>query len=250
MTLDLTFFALGIPAALVAGISKGGFGSGAAFLGGMLLLLILPPATALGIMLPLLILVDLASLKPYWGKWDANDAKRLILAGIPGIIAGAALWSVANTNFLRALIGSVAIAFVVWQIALSRGWVRLGKAGLPAVSAWPLGAAAGFTSFIAHAGGPWTAVYLLSRRPEKTVYQATTVIVFGVQNIVKLGPYIWLGLVTAEALWAALWLAPFALLGTWIGVRLHAAIPQRAFFLVTYALLLLTGVKLISDALA
>ena len=39
------------------------------------------------------------------------------------------------------------------------------------------GLVAGFTSFVSHAGGPPAAVYLLSRKLDKTAFQATTVIV-------------------------------------------------------------------------
>jgi uncharacterized membrane protein YfcA len=44
-------------------------------------------------------------------------------------------------------------------------------------------------------------------------------------------------------------LAPFALLGAWIGVRAHRIMPERAFFAVTYVLLTITGIKLIWDGL-
>ena len=59
MELDTTFFALAVPAVLFAGISKGGFGSGAAFAATPILALILEPAQAVGLMLPLLMLMDI-----------------------------------------------------------------------------------------------------------------------------------------------------------------------------------------------
>ena len=57
MELDFTFFAIAIPAVLFAGISKGGFGSAAAFAAAPLLALILEPAEAVAIMLPLLVVM-------------------------------------------------------------------------------------------------------------------------------------------------------------------------------------------------
>ena len=39
------------------------------------------------------------------------------------------------------------------------------------------------------------------------------------------------------------------LLGTWLGIKAHHLVPERAFFLITYVLLTVTGLKLISDAL-
>lgn len=110
------------------------------------------------------------------------------------------------------------------------------------------GALAGFTSFVSHAGGPPAAVYLLSRGLSKTAYQATTVLVFWAINIAKFVPYAFLGVFTFETLRAGAILAPFALLGSWVGVKLHHAVSERVFFALTYALLTITGVKLIFDA--
>ena len=62
-------------------------------------------------------------------------------------------------------------------------------------------------------------------------------------------PYAWLGLFTWDTLLLDLVLAPFALLGAWLGVRLHHSIPERWFFALTYVLLTVTGAKLIWDGL-
>jgi uncharacterized membrane protein YfcA len=127
--------------------------------------------------------------------------------------------------------------------------MRRGHAPLPGWSGVLAGLVAGFTSFVSHAGGPPAAVYLLSRGLDKTRYQATTVLMFFVFNIVKAVPYGMLGLFTRETLMIDLILAPFALLGAWIGVRAHRIMPERAFFAVTYVLLTITGIKLIWDGL-
>ena len=73
--LELTpsFFAIAGPAVLFAGISKGGFGSGAAFAAAAILAIVVEPGLALGVMLPLLMLIDLATLRPYWKKWSFPD---------------------------------------------------------------------------------------------------------------------------------------------------------------------------------
>ncbi|MEL6426700.1 MAG: sulfite exporter TauE/SafE family protein, partial [Pseudomonadota bacterium] len=83
MELDLTFFALAVPAVLLAGISKGGFGSGAAFVAAPLLALIIEPQYAVGVMLPLLMLMDVTSLRPYWRRWDWPNARTMMIGAIP-----------------------------------------------------------------------------------------------------------------------------------------------------------------------
>ena len=46
-----------------------------------------------------------------------------------------------------------------------------------------------------------------------------------------------------------LMLAPFAVLGVWIGVKGHRIIPENLFFGLTYLLLMVTGLRLIWVAL-
>jgi len=246
---DPTFLAIAFPAVIFAGISKAGFGSGAAFAAASILALVLPPGQALGIMLPLLMLIDVASLKPYWRKWAWPESRLLLLGGVPGVCLGVALWQVANDDVIRFLIGAISLGFVIWQVSVARGWLKLGRIKLGSRSGLITGVIAGFTSFVSHAGGPPAAVFLLSRGLEKTQYQATTVLVFWILNIVKFVPYAFLGIFTVETLTADLVLIPAALLGTWLGVYAHRVISQRAFFALTYVLLTVTGLKLIWDAL-
>ncbi|MEM9967574.1 MAG: sulfite exporter TauE/SafE family protein [Pseudomonadota bacterium] len=250
LTLDFFFFCVAGPAVVFAGISKGGFGSGAAFASAAVLALVIEPGLALGVMLPLLMLIDIAALKPYWRKWSAPDVRLLLLGGVPGVLVGAAFYTVASPDLFRLLIGGVALGFVAWQIITRRGWLQSSQQKLPDAYGFILGTLAGFTTFISHAGGPPAAIFLLRRGLSKTQYQSTTVLLFWVLNIVKFVPYALLGMFTAQTLLANIVLAPFALLGTWIGVHAHRVVSERMFFGITYALLLLTGGKLIWDGLA
>lgn len=250
VTFDTLFFALAIPAVIFAGVSKGGFASGAAFAATPILALVIPPGMALGLMLPLLMLMDVATLRPYWGKWDATAAKMLIIGGVPGVVLGALVWRAVPPEALKLLIGGVALGFVAFQLARRTGVLRLRPRPVGAGLGLVAGLAAGFTSFVSHAGGPPAAVYLLLKGVGKTPYQATTVIVFWVLNMVKFIPFLFLGIFTAETALASALLAPFALIGAWIGVRAHRLVPESAFFALTYVMLTLTGAKLVWDALA
>lgn len=249
MALDLTFYLVAVPAVLVAGISKGGFGSGAAFVAAPMLALVVDPIMALGIMLPLLMLIDVASLRAYWGRWDRASTRLLVFGSLPGIALGAVLARSADPDLFRLLIGTIALAFVVWQLVRRFGQADTTGRDFPRWVGLLAGTAAGFTSFISHAGGPVVAVYLLSKGHGKTTYQATSVIVFWAINVIKFVPYAMLGFFTAQTLAINLMLAPVALLGTWLGVRAHRLVPEPVFFLITYVLLVGTGTKLIWDAL-
>ena len=249
LILDPWFFAIAGPAVLSAGISKGGFGSGVAFASASVLALVVDPGLALGVMLPLLMLIDVASLKPYWGRWHLREALLIIAGALPGVALGAALYRVASPDLLRLLIGLVSVGFVAWQISVKRGWLRIGARQMPDGAGLIVGITVGFTSFVSHAGGPPAAVFLLSRGLSKTGYQATSILIFWAVNIAKFIPYALLGMFTLETAQANLVLAPFALIGAWLGVRAHQIVSERAFFALTYVLLTVTGIKLIWDGL-
>ncbi|MEM9344136.1 MAG: sulfite exporter TauE/SafE family protein [Pseudomonadota bacterium] len=243
---DPLFVALAVVAVLFAGVSKGGFGSGASFAAAPLMALVIEPQVALGIMMPVLIVIDLTAVRPYWRKWDWAKGRLLMLSAIPGLLLGYLLLSVAPTDVLRGLIGAVALLFVAWRLL---GAHRMeGGRPLPAWVGALCGATAGFTSFVSHAGGPLVAVYMLSRQIDKTTYQATTVLIFGVLNAVKVGLYVPLGLYTADTLVTSLWLAPVAVVGTYLGVWAHRVVPERVFFGLTYVMLICAGSKLLWDA--
>lgn len=246
--LTLPVLAVAVPAVIFAGISKGGFGSGAAFASASILALVLEPGAALGIMLPLLMLIDVSSLPAYWRKWNWPAARVLLLGGVPGTILGALFYAWSNPDAIRLLIGLISVLFVAWQLAQKLGLLRLGarfgpRTGLVA------GVVLGFTSFVSHAGGPAAAVFLLGQGLGKTAYQATTVLTFWAINLFKSGIYAGMGIFTWETLKLDLALAPFTVLGTWLGIKAHRLVPERAFFAVTYLLLTITGAKLIWDAL-
>ena len=250
MLLDVGFFAIAAPAVVFAGMSKGGFGSGAAFASGAILATVIDPGLAIGIMLPLLMLMDISSLKPYWRKWLPKESWLMIVGGLPGIALGAWLYKGTDADVFRLLIGIIALLFVAWQALQHLKIVMPLKSSLPDWMGVVAGAVAGFTSFISHAGGPPAAIYLLSKKPTKTEYQASTVLIFWMINLVKAVPYSFLGLFTLETLKVDLLLSPFAFLGVWLGVKAHHLISDRFFFGLTYALLVVTGVRLIWIALA
>lgn len=249
MGTDPLFWALAVPAVLFAGIAKGGFGSGAAFVATPVLALAIGPGPALGLMLPLLMLIDLVTVRAFWGRWHRPSAVVLVLGAVPGVGLGALFYGLADPDLLRLLIGGLALGFVGFQIARRRGWLRPGAGRFRRDAGLLAGLTAGFTSTVSHAGGPPVAVFLLAQGMAKTPYQATTVLVFWVVNGLKLVPYAGMGLFTQQTLAAGVALAPVAVAGALLGVRAHALVSERLFLTLTHVALLGAGSKLIHDAL-
>jgi hypothetical protein len=113
-----------------------------------------------------------------------------------------------------------------------------------------LTATSGFTSFIAHAGGPPISAYMIPMRLSPIQYTATLAFFFFVINLSKWIPYAWLGLLDTRNMVTSLVLMPFAPLGVFVGVRMARTINQRLFYQIVYAGMLLSGVKLLWDAWA
>ncbi|WP_445943271.1 sulfite exporter TauE/SafE family protein [Roseicyclus sp.] len=244
-------FGLAALGAMLAGISKGGFGGSLGFAGSAILAVVVEPGVALALMLPVLMAIDMAAVRAYWGRWDKPSAGAILTGAVPGLLLGAVLFSVISSDSIRVLIGLVAVGFPLFRIALARGWIAPRPTGFDRRKGWVAGAGVGFTSFVAHAGGPPFAVFMLGQGGiDKTRYHATSVIVFWVVNAMKAALYTMLGLFSWQLLgWSAA-LIPFAMIGTLIGVKAHKLIPERLFFMVAYTALMLTGLKLLWDGLS
>jgi uncharacterized membrane protein YfcA len=174
----------------------------------------------------------------------------LIPAAMVGIAVGTATFHLLEPDAIRLIIGGIALGFTAnwaWKKVRRHNPPAVGHS-LPKGGLW--GAVAGFTSFVAHAGGPPLNVYLLPLKLDKTVYQATTVIFFTAVNYVKLVPYAWLGQLSTGNLGTALVLMPLAPLGIWIGVWAHDRVREDVFYVAVYLFLALTGAKLTWDGVS
>lgn len=250
---DPIFYAVAIPAVIASGISKGGFGGGLGIMTVPLLALVASPMQAAAIMLPILCAIDVVGLWAYWGQGDRRNLQLLLVAAVIGIVIGAFTFRYLTADALRIVLGVIAIGFTLrwfWQnYAAKRTGAAVAAAPRHVVKGCFWGIFSGYTSFIAHAGGPPLSVYLLPQRLDKTVYQATTVVFFAAVNYVKLVPYALLDMFPAVNLATSLVLMPAAILGTFLGVWLHKRIADRLFYQFCYAFVLVTGAKLLYDGM-
>lgn len=242
MISDPTFYALAIPAVLLIGISKGGFGGALGGTAVPLMALAVSPRQAASIVLPLLCLTDLVGLRVYFGKWDARILRTLLPGALLGVALGALSFGQFNESAIRLLIGAISVLFVASRWLAAKAAApgappsRLAGACMAAVS--------GFTSFVAHAGGPPVMMYLLPQRLDKLAYLATINAFFLLTNAVKLLPYAWLGQFSGANLLASLSLAPLVPLGVALGVYLQERVSTVWFYRIAQIALLLTGLQL------
>ncbi|HEX6978726.1 MAG TPA: sulfite exporter TauE/SafE family protein [Alphaproteobacteria bacterium] len=244
MISDPWFYAAAFPAVLIVGLSKGGFGPGTSLIALPLLSLVLPPLQAAAIMLPVLCVMDLAGLWGYRGLWDRRNMAVILPGALAGILIGTLAADYVSNRGVEVIVGGVAVVFVLHKW-LGRTLDEPAKPSTPKGLFW--GACAGFTSFIAHAGGPPLQVYLLPQRLDKTLFVGTSVVFFAVVNYVKLIPYWWLGQFTARNLGTAAILAPVAVAGVYLGIWLHHKLSDAGFYKLVYVVTFLCGLKLLAD---
>jgi len=240
------FYLIAVPAVLIVGISKGGFGSGLGVLAVPAISLVVSPIQATGIMLPILIAMDMIGVWAYRGRWDPANMKIMIPAAVFGIIVGTLTFDYMNEETIRLIIGGIAVTFAADHWIGKRSAT---PAGTSIVKGGFWSAVSGFTSFVAHAGGPPMSVYLLPQRLDRAIFVGTTVIFFTAVNLAKLGPYWWLGQLGPGNLLTSLVLLPLAPLGVGLGIYLRDKISPKVFYETCYVLLSIAGTKLTFDGI-
>ncbi|MBT5330379.1 MAG: sulfite exporter TauE/SafE family protein, partial [Porticoccaceae bacterium] len=87
MISDPWFYLVAIPAVLITGMSKGGFG-GVALIAVPLMALVISPVQAAGIMLPILLIMDAQSVWEHRGNYDKRNLMILLPGAMIGILIG------------------------------------------------------------------------------------------------------------------------------------------------------------------
>lgn len=245
---DPGFWLLAVPAVLLMGLSKSGFAQGFGALCTPLMALALPVPQAAAIMLPLLLVMDATGLQQMWRDRDAALLRRLLPWGLLGtVVLGTLSFGALKTHVVAGIVGALTLAFLAQRLLFPP---RAGAKPRPRWLGPACAAASGFTSFVAHAGGPPFAAYVLPLRLAPPVMAATSAVFFAAVNLAKVLPYAALGLFDARNLATSLVLMPLAPLGVWAGVWLTRRVRVAWFYRVAYAGMGATGVKLLCDGLA
>ena len=244
---DPLFYAAAVPAVILVGLSKGGLGGSMGFIGVPLMAVAMPPVQAAAILLPILVLMDIVSLWSWRGVNDRSILKTMLPGAMIGIAVGWLTATLVTEEAIRFIVGAVAIAFVgrwLYQ-QFRRGAVARTSPNRIAALSW--GTVAGFTSFVAHAGGPPYQVYTLPLGLDPKVFTGTGVIFFAVTNAVKLVPYFALGQFDTANLTASLVLMPLAPLSTIAGAFVVKRMRPEVFYPFTYATIAVVAVMLVYE---
>ena len=247
MEASIWFYLVSAVAIILVGISKSGFGGALGFIAVPSMALFISPFSALAILLPILCCMDLYALWQHWQKWSKEVIRIIVLGGLLGVLFGGLSFLLWDSQSIRLLIGIIAVSFCTYQVTgLSKKFanMRFGSVG-----GLLLSGVSGFTSCVAHAGGPPLYIYMLPLKLDKRAYTASIVVYFFAVNYSKIIPYTYYGLFSARELLTALIFLPLVPIGGWLGLRLHERVNERWFYRICYFFLFVLGWNLILGVL-
>lgn len=246
---DPFFYIIGLTTIFIVSVGKGAFGGGLAILGVPLLSLVVSPLDAAIIVAPLVTFMDFFAFGSFGrNTWSKPDLVWLAPALLVGIALGYVFFVYVDPRVVAAGIGAITLIFALdWFLRGRKAEHKVRPVSPPL--ALLAGSAAGFTTFVAHAGGPPMSAYLLYRGLNKTVYAGTAVALFSLGNLVKLAPYSVLAFAKPETLVQAAVLAPVVPAGVLLGKYIHDRLDQGRLFFWCYVILVVAAAKLLYDAL-
>lgn len=235
-------------AVILVGMAKGGF-SGLGALGTPVAALTLPPSTAAALLLPILIVQDMVSVWAFRHAWDRWIVAWMLPGAVLGIGLGWAMAASIDEAALMAVLGAITAVFGVYRLWLERGGRVAAASSSPGWVGTLFGVVTGFTSHVAHAGGPPFQIWVTPRKLPHLTYAGTVAVLFAAINILKVPGYAMLGAFQPDVMVAAAMLTPLAIATTLLSVRVVRRLRPERFYGIIYVLMVLLGGKLMVDAI-
>lgn len=238
MITDIWFYLTAIPAVLVYGIGKGGFGGALGVIAVPLMALTTPPFQAASILLPILIVMDIFAVRYHVKNCNFEEIKLMLPSAVVGIIAASFIMGVVSGEIVELFIGGISLLFCAQYYLKGNCKQTSEYAGY----FWSF--LSGVSSTMIHAGGGPISIYMLPKQLDKKVMVGTMAVFFAIMNLIKLIPYAYFGQFDAQNLLTSLVLIPLAPLGVRMGIYLLQVATQEQVYRICYLLLLLSGGKL------
>jgi uncharacterized membrane protein YfcA len=224
------------------GFAKGGFNALGALLT-PILSLVLPVASAVGVLLPMLIIGDVFAVYMYWKEWDSELIKRMLPAGIVGALVGTFLLSSVSPHSLRIVLGLFVLASVVYKFLSDR--IQAMRYEPRFWHAPVAGLLSGVASGMFNSGGPPFNSYLLLQKLTARPFIATTAIFFALLNLIKVPGFLYTGVLDLPLLFSLWWVFLFIPVGIWIARMTITRLSPVAFEWIVVSLLIFSSLWLL-----
>ncbi|HEV3501607.1 MAG TPA: sulfite exporter TauE/SafE family protein [Bradyrhizobium sp.] len=236
---------------LFLGAFAGGFVSGLAGFGTALMALgiwlyVLPPSTAVPLVLICSIVAQTSTMPSFWRSIDFRLVWPFVIGGLAGVPMGIILIAHADPGVFKLSFGVLLLVFPA-ALYFNRAPVAVSFGGRVADAI--VGFAGGILGGLAGLSGPlpilWASVRGWGKDERRGVFQTFNWTILTASLCLQAGT----GLVTREVLWFALLALPATIFGAWLGARTYHALSDRNFRDVVLGLLFLSGVGLVWSSL-
>ena len=113
---DPFFYAVSIPAVLLLGISKSGFGAGFGSLAVPMMALAVTVPEAAAILMPVLFVMDVLGMAAYRKDFDLPLVRQILPFGVLGIAIGALLFKILQAHAVAAIVGGFTLLFLAQRL--------------------------------------------------------------------------------------------------------------------------------------
>ena len=217
-----------------------GFGSGLIAVGA--LALVFPDLRDVVVILLLVVLpAELGVAAASWRRIRWREGAGLLLGVAPGVVLGSRILRTGSPSLVLTVLGVFLVAVSVVFLLLRDGArVRWPRWVVP-----PTGLVSGLLTGLFGTGGPPLIVYWHLAGLDKGGFRANLMAVFVTMTLLRLVSYSVEGLITPERLWSGAAVLPAALLGGWLGQRIHVQVSEPVFRRLVSALLGVVGLMLL-----
>ena len=235
---------------LFIGALAGGFVSGLAGFGTALMALgiwlyVLPPSSAVPLVLICSVVAQTATLPSMWKSFDLTLVWPFLIGGLPGVPLGTMLVAHADPVVFKLTVGILLLVFPTALYFSAPMAFEFGGRIADAI----VGFIGGILGGLAGLSGPppilWASIRGWGKDERRGVFQTFNWTVLFVALCLQAAS----GLVGREVIWLAALAFPATVLGSWIGARLYHALSDRNFRDIVLGMLVISGAILVWNSL-
>jgi uncharacterized membrane protein YfcA len=232
---------------LLFGALAGGFVSGLAGFGTALMALgiwlyVVPPGTAVTLVLICSVIAQTATMPSIWRSLDFHLVWPFLVGGLAGVPPGTMLVAYADPRLFKLCVGVLLLIFPT-ALYFDRRPMAVRFGGKVADAG--IGFTGGVLGGLAGLSGPvpilWASVRGWGKDERRAVFQIFNWTILTAALCVQAAT----GLITRETMWLTLLVLPATIGGAWLGARTYHALSDGDFRDVVLGLLFLSGVTLV-----
>jgi hypothetical protein len=232
---------------LLFGALAGGFVSGLAGFGTALMALgiwlyVVPPGTAVTLVLICSVIAQTATMPSIWRSLDFRLVWPFLVGGLAGVPLGTMLVAYADPRLFKLCVGVLLLIFPT-ALYFDRRPMAVRFGGKVADAG--IGFTGGVLGGLAGLSGPvpilWASVRGWGKDERRAVFQIFNWTILTAALCVQAAT----GLITRETMWLTLLVLPATIGGAWLGARTYHALSDGDFRDVVLGLLFLSGVTLV-----